>query len=78
MDQFFSKIFDKVKVTKPGVIGGIIFFVVGILLCIFGFWKTLFICLFTVAGFLFGTFFFGEHSRLKKILDRILPPGRFR
>ena len=57
MDQFFSKIFDKVKVTKPGVIGGIIFFVVGILLCIFGFWKTLFICLFTVAGFLFGTFF---------------------
>ena len=49
-----------------------------ILLCIFGFFKTLFIILFTAAGFFVGSFLFSDTSKFKKFLDRILPPGRFR
>ncbi|MBQ5768360.1 MAG: DUF2273 domain-containing protein, partial [Clostridiales bacterium] len=49
-----------------------------ILLCIFGFFKTLFIILMTLVGFFVGSFLFSDTSRFKKFLDRILPPGRFR
>ena len=78
MEQLFSKILEKLSNTKPGFICAGVFFVIGLLLCIFGFWKTLFIIVLTLVGFFVGSYFFSEDGRFKKILDKILPPGRFR
>ncbi|MCR5803426.1 MAG: DUF2273 domain-containing protein [Clostridia bacterium] len=78
MEQFISKILEKITNTKPGFVCAAGFFAVALLLCIFGFWKTLFIIIFTVVGFFVGAFAFSDFSKFKKFLDRILPPGRFR
>ncbi|MCR4702149.1 MAG: DUF2273 domain-containing protein [Saccharofermentans sp.] len=78
MERFLSKLFEKFRNTKAGVLFAVLFFIVGLLLCIFGFFKTLFILLMTAVGFFVGSFLFSDTSRFKKFLDRILPPGRFR
>lgn len=78
MERFLSKLFEKLRNTKAGVVFAVLFFIVGLLLCIFGFFKTLFIILFSLVGFFVGSFLFSDTSRFKKFLDRILPPGRFR
>ena len=78
MERFLSKLFEKLRNTREGVIFAVVFFIIGPLLCIFGFFKTLFIILMTAVGFFVGSFVFSDTSRFKKFLDRILPPGRFR
>ena len=78
MERLLSRIFEKLQNTKAGTLFSFIFFVIAVLICIFGFWKTLFIALFTLVGFIVGSFLFGDESRFKKFLDRILPPGRVR
>lgn len=78
MERFLSKILEKMQNLKAGSIFAFMFFVVAILLCIFGFFQTLFIVLFTLVGYFVGSFLFADESRFKKFLDRILPPGRFR
>ncbi|MBO4636966.1 MAG: DUF2273 domain-containing protein [Clostridiales bacterium] len=78
MERFLSKIFEKLKNIKAGWITAFFFFVVGVLFCIFGFFKTLFIIFFTAVGFFAGAFMFSDMSRFKKFLDRILPPGSVR
>ena len=78
MERFLSRLFEKLKNTKAGVIVAVLFFIIGLLLCIFGFFKTLFILLITAVGFFVGSFLFSDTSKFKKFLDRILPPGRFR
>ncbi len=78
MERFLSKLFERMQNTKAGTIFAFMFFVIAVLLCIFGFFKTLFIILFTLVGFFVGSFLFTDTNRFKKFLDRILPPGRFR
>ena len=78
MERFLSKIFEKLRNMKAGTVVAFFFFVTGVLLCIFGFFKTLFIILFTAVGFFVGSFLFSDTSKFKKFLDRILPPGRVR
>jgi uncharacterized membrane protein len=78
MERFLSKIFERLQNAKAGAIFAFCFFVVALLLCIFGFFKTLFIIIFTLVGYFVGSFLFSDSSRFKKFLDRILPPGRFR
>lgn len=78
MERFLSKIFEKLRNLKAGTVVAFFFFVTGVLLCIFGFFKTLFIILFTAVGFFVGSFLFSDTSKFKKFLDRILPPGRVR
>ncbi len=78
MEKLITKILEKLTNTKAGFTSGFLFFVVGILLCIFGFFKTLFIIIFTLVGFFVGAYLFSDMSRFKDLLDRILPPGRFR
>ena len=78
MERFLSKLFEKMKNVKAGAVFAFMFFVVALLLCIFGFWKTIFIIIFSIIGFFVGSFLFTDTSRFKKFLDRILPPGRFR
>lgn len=77
-EKLLSFVLEKITDTKPGIITSFIFFLVAILLCIFGFYKTLFIIFFTIVGFFVGAFLFNDGSRFKDFLDRILPPGRMR
>ena len=78
IERLLSRIIEKIKSLETGAVFAFIFFIVAVLFCIFGFWKTIFILLFTFAGFITGSFFLGDDSRFKKFLDRILPPGRVR
>ncbi len=78
MERLLTRILEKLKNTKAGVLFAFAFFVIAVLICIFGFWKTLFIVLFTLIGFVVGSFLFGDESKFKKFFDRILPPGRVR
>lgn len=79
MERLLSKIIEKLSgSTKSGAIFAFSFFIIGILICIFGLFKTLFILLFTAVGFFVGSFLFSDESNFKKMLDRILPPGRVR
>lgn len=78
MERFLSKLFEKMRNSKAGTVFAFFFFVTGVLLCIFGFFKTLFIILFTAVGFFVGSFLFSDTSKFKRFLDRILPPGRVR
>jgi Small integral membrane protein (DUF2273). len=78
MERLLSRIFEKLSNAKAGALFAFIFFIVAVLICIFGFWKTFFILVFTLAGFIVGAFLFADEGRFKKFLDRILPPGRVR
>lgn len=78
IDRLLSKIIEKLQNTKAGYIFAFVFFVIAVLICIFGLLKTIFIMIFTLVGFVVGAFFFGDEGKFKKYMDRILPPGRVR
>lgn len=78
MERLLSKIIEKLENTKAGIVFAVAFFIIGILICVFGIPKTIFIIIFTAVGFFVGSFLFSDMSRFKKFLDRILPPGRVR
>lgn len=78
MERFLSRVFEKLENTRAGAIFAFLFFIIAVLICIFGVLKTIFIILFTAVGFFVGSFLFSDMSRFKKFLDRIIPPGRVR
>ncbi|MBN1776057.1 MAG: DUF2273 domain-containing protein [Clostridiales bacterium] len=53
-------------------------FVLALLLVIFGFLKTLFILIVTLAGYFLGVRLFSDKEKLKNFMDKLIPPGRFR
>lgn len=63
---------------SPGVTGALIAFVIAVLWMILGFWKLLFILLLTVAGYFVGFRFLRDRDAIRKLIDKILPPGIFR
>lgn len=50
----------------------------GLLLVIFGFWKTLLVVALAVLGYVLGVHIFSNTESFRNFLDKILPPGRFR
>lgn len=78
MKHLLSRFLDMLKDRNAGMIGGAAAFTIALLLVIFGFGKTLFIFLMTLAGYLIGVRLFSDKERLKDFLDKIIPPGRFR
>lgn len=66
------------KDRNAGLIGGAVGFLLAVLLVVFGFLRTLFIIIVTLAGYLIGVKLFSDKERLKNFLDKIIPPGRFR
>ena len=78
MKLLISRLLDLLKDRNAGLIGGAVGFVLAILLVVFGFLRTLFIVIVTLAGYLIGVKLFSDKERLKNFLDKIIPPGRFR
>jgi len=78
MRAFFAKILEMIKDRNAGLIGALSGFVLALLLVIFGFFKTLFILIVTLIGYLLGVRLFSDKEKLKNFMDKLIPPGRFR
>jgi uncharacterized membrane protein len=73
-----KQLFEQLKTHNSAWIGALIGLILGLFLILFGFWETLFILILTGVGYYIGKKFFSNKEDLKELLDRILPPGRFR
>ena len=78
MREIISKILELLRDRNAGTLGAVGGFVVAILLVKYGLFRTLFILLFTFAGYFVGSKLFRDRERIKDFLDKLLPPGRFR
>lgn len=78
MRKLFDPILQIVHGKDAGVIGAAVAFILAILWAIFGFWKTFFIVIFTITGYIIGARLFRNSSHFKELIDKLLPPGRFR
>lgn len=63
---------------SSGIIGALIMFVFALIWVAFGFWRLLFILVLTLAGYYVGFRYFRDRDAIRKLIDRILPPGMFR
>ncbi len=73
-----KRFLDELKKHNSAFIGALAGFLLGLFLILFGFWKTLFVILLSLVGYFIGKKFFSNKEDLKELLDKILPPGRFR
>lgn len=73
-----KRLFEMIKDQNVAIISAVAAFILGLLLILFGFWKTLFLIVLTIAGYYFGKAFLSNKEDLKELLDKIIPPGRFR
>lgn len=73
-----KRLIEEIKTHNSAVVGGAIGFFLGLSLIVFGFWKTLFVIVLTGTGYYIGRKFFSNKDDLKELLDKIIPPGRFR
>ncbi len=64
--------------NRSGLIGALAGFGIALSLVLFGLLKTLFLLVLTVVGFYIGRRFFANRKEIRDLLDRLLPPGRFR
>ncbi|NLT11500.1 MAG: DUF2273 domain-containing protein [Clostridiaceae bacterium] len=78
MKAFFTRFLELIKDKNTAAIGAGTGFALAVLLVVFGFLKTLFILLMTFIGFYIGAKLLSDKDKLKDLLDKILPPGRFR
>ena len=78
MKAFFARFLDLIKDKNTAAIGAGSGFVLAVLLVVFGIIKTLFIIIMTFLGFYIGAKLLSDKDKLKDLLDKILPPGRFR
>jgi len=61
-----------------GLIGALAGFGLALSLILVGLLKTLFVLVLTAVGCYSGRLFFANRKEIRDLLDRLLPPGRFR
>lgn len=76
--QMLTALGDRLSTKNPGLIGAGIAFAFALLIVIFGFLRTLFILVLTIAGYYAGVRWFSNREAIKNLLDKIFPPGLFR
>lgn len=76
--NMIKQILDGTREIGSGSFGALIGFILALLLVLFGLWKTLFILLATVLGYLIGVRFFSGQGSFRDLLDKVFPPGLFR
>lgn len=72
-NEFWQALFETLRLNKGKITGTVIGFIIGLLVLIIGFFKTILILIFTVLGYYIGSRWDLEKD-FKKILDRLLPP----
>lgn len=78
MKQLFGPLVVFFRGKNAGLVGAAVGFSLALLLVIFGFFKTLFIVILTVGGYVLGVKFFSREEQFHRLLDKLFPPGRFR
>lgn len=78
MKPFWQELADLVRGRNPSVVGAISGLLLALSLVIFGFFKTLFIIGLTVLGSFLAVRYFANRESFRNLLDKILPPGKFR
>ncbi|NLC03992.1 MAG: DUF2273 domain-containing protein [Tissierellia bacterium] len=73
--DIFISVLIWINNNKKKFFGGLIGFILSVLILTIGFFKTLFIVLCTLAGYVLGSQSYTKKSLLE-LLERILPPGR--
>lgn len=78
MKHLFDPILRLVHGRDAGLVGALAGFVIAVLWAVFGFWRMLFIILMTLAGYVIGARLFRNSSHFRELINKVLPPGRFR
>lgn len=78
MKNIWQNLSTALQGKNPAQTGALIGLILALLLVIFGFWKTLFILTLTGTGYYLGHRFFSSPEEFRNLLDKILPPGKFR
>lgn len=78
MNQLFGPLLRFLHGKDPGFVGALVGLVIALLWVIFGFFKMLFIVLLTLLGYFIGAKYLRNSTHFKDLIDRLLPPGRFR
>lgn len=72
--DIWVEIIEWINNNKRKFLGGLFGFIISILILTIGFFKTLFIIICTVLGYILGTKSYTKKD-LVDLLERILPPG---
>ncbi|NCA97781.1 MAG: DUF2273 domain-containing protein [Clostridia bacterium] len=78
MKSVWQNLHAVLKDKNPALVGAGIGLSLSLSLVIFGFWKTVFILGLTVAGYYLGSRLFSNPEEFRNLLDKILPPGKYR
>ncbi|NLC26379.1 MAG: DUF2273 domain-containing protein [Fastidiosipila sp.] len=76
--NIFQHIKQSLQRGSPGVIGAIVGFVLALIWVRFGFFRLLFILVLTALGYYLGIRYFSDRETVRRWLDKIFPPGKFR
>lgn len=77
--RFIKAILDSFRDSKSvGRTGALIGFLLAFFWVVVGFWNTLFILILTVAGYVLAIRYFSNKDDFRNLLNRLLPPGKFR
>lgn len=66
------------KAHRGGVNGAIIGFIVAVFILLIGFFQVFFIVICMSIGYYIGKIVSSDKDYIKKLFDRILPPGTYR
>ena len=78
MKNLFEPIFKFLHGKDAGIVGASVGLGLGLMLIIFGFWKTLFLLFCTILGYVLGARLIRNSENFRELLDKLFPPGRFR
>ena len=78
MNKILNAISEFFKSKSGGAKGALIGLVVALLIIFLGLIKTIFIAICVGIGYYIGKCFEADKNFFRKLLDRFLPPGRFR
>ncbi len=73
--ELFEEIINYIKDNKRKTLGGFIGLLIGILILVIGFFKTIFIALCTWLGYYLGSKSYSEED-LKKFIERLFSPSK--
>jgi len=78
MKSVWQNLHAVLKDKNPALVGAGFGLSLSLSLVIFGFWKTVFILAMTVCGYYLGSRLFSNPEDFRNLLDKILPPGKYR
>lgn len=78
MRNIFEPLFKLFHGKNAGIVGAVVGFILGLLLVIFGFWRTIFILLCAAGGYVVGALVVKDKENFKDLLNKLFPPGKYR